>query len=292
MEGQFLNFSFSWLLILPLIAGVIIFQGVWLDDGISARGRPKKYQRRLKAKILIHRALIISLLLATFFVFTSSFTVLPDIVQGLLLTAVMMLPVLIYLLFIVFKWPFKKKLPTGDSVARSELASSAIQSTGTSQVPLPNVGTPARERNTIEATTQTRSVESLQVNTLENHYNDSSIEKSVQRSTNQATIPAPSYEELAEMILSLQKKELKLERLVITQKTVIDIEKQRNQKAQLLTRNAMTLMSKAKEGARVAIRVAQHERKERLRLEAGNANKGRQLENGPTPTHAKNTANH
>lgn len=292
MEGQFLNLSFSWLLLLPLIAGVLIFQGAWLDDGISARGRPKKYQRRLKAKILIHRALIINLLLATFFVFTSSFTVLPDIVQGLLLTAVLTLPVLIYLLFIVYKWRFKKKLPAGDSAARSELASSRIQSTGTPQVSLPGVGSLTLERSTTEATTQTRSVESLQAKPLENHYGDSSIEKSVQPLTNQETTPAPSYKELTEMVVSLQKKELKLEKLVIAQKAVINTEKQRNQKAQLLAQNAMMLMSKTKEGARVAIRVAQQERKERLRLAADTAKEGRQLENGPSPTHVKNTANH
>ena len=249
MEDQVFNFTFSWLLLLPVIAGILIFQGTWLDDGKSANGRPKKYQRRLRAKILIHRTLIVNLLLATFFVYTSSLTILPTVVQGLLLTVLLMLPVFVYLLIAVFKWPANKKTPLPQSPAHS-----ADLKQGESA-----------------AATQTRNAVAEE---MESSESDNTLSK-----TGQETIPATSYSELADRVASLQNDKIKLQKLVTAQRSVINLEQQRFKKAQTLTKNAILIMRRSKAGAQVAIRVAKSERNERLRLEADNAKGQRQMEN-------------
>ena len=268
MEDQALSFTFTWLLLLPVIAAALIFQGTWLDDGKSAKGRPKRYQRRLTAKILIHRTLIVNLLLATFFVYTSSLTILPDIVQGLLLTAILMLPVFAYLLFVVFKWPNNKKMPSTQSRRRSS----------------------DLEQSTSEPATQTQNVlteDSALAKDAELLNSNNALSK-----TDQETIPTASNSELTDLIASLRNDKIKLQKLVIAQRAMINFEKQRFQKAQALSKNAVMLMRKTKEGARVALRVARSERHERLRLEADNAKVYRQLENERPATPAKESANY
>ena len=268
MEDQTLNFTFSWLLLLPVIAAILIFQGTWLDDGKSANGRPKKYQRRLRAKILIHRALIINLLLATFFVYTSSLTILPDIAQGLLLTVILMLPVFAYLLIVVFKWPDNKKTPSTESRKRSS----------------------DLEQGRSEQATQTQDAQAENIALAK----DTALSESATAlsKAEQETIPTTSYSELTDMIASLQNEKVKLQKLVIAQRAVINTEKQRFQKAQALTKNALLVMRRTKEGAQVAIRVARSERHERLRLEVDHANVCRQLENERPARQVKETANY
>ena len=262
MEEQAFSFTFSWLLLLPVIAGVLIFQGTWLEDGKSANGRPKKYQRRLRAKILIHRTLIVNLLLATFFVYTSSLTILPTIVQGLLLTVLLMLPVFAYLLIAVFKWPTNKKKPLPQPLAHSS----------------------DLKQGESEASTQTQNAVAVEM--------ESSEADNFSSRADQEAIPATSYSELSDRVARLQNDKIKLQKLVIAQKSVINFEQQRFKKAQALSKNALLIMRKAKDGAHIAIRVAKNERTERLRLEADNAKAQRQLENTRLERHINETANY
>lgn len=262
MEDQAFSFTFSWLLLLPVFAGVLILQGTWLDNDKIPNRRPKKYQRRLRARILIHRTLIVSLLLATFIVYISSLTILPTIVQGLLLTVLLMLPVFAYLLITVFKWPANKRTPLPQSLAHSY----------------------DLKQGESQAATQTHVAvtEEMESSELDNTFSR----------IGQETIPATSYSELADRVASLQNDKINLQKLVIAQRSVINFEQQRFQKAQALTKNAILIMRRTKAGAEVAIRVAKSERNERLRLEADNAKGQRQFKNTRPGRHIKETANY
>ena len=306
LEDQIVSLNISWLLLLPAIAAILIFQGTWLDNGTSARGRPNKYQRRLRARVLIHRALIVNLLLASFIVSRSSLTVLPNIVQGLLLTVILMLPVWVYISAVVLKTPVKKRLHATDTSKQQELSRSTSQATDS-----------ASSDHTLSVDEQMHNIDRSvgHVDIGADKFAGSSDERAPQsklhaakpeqnaiaqkivesdhalRTSNQETMPATSSGELTEMVMGLQKDKIKLQKLVIAQKAVIDTERQRSQKAQVMTQDAMTVMRKAREGARVAIRVAQRERRERLRLGADNAKIRKQLENAMSAKHNKESAN-
>ena len=286
MEDQALDFTFSWLLLLPVIAGILTLQGTWLDDGKSAKGRPKRYQRRLTAKILIHRTLIVNLLLATFFVYTSSLTFLPDVAQGVLLTVILMLPVFAYLLIVVFKWPGNKKtLPAKSGTSSTDLEQSKLK-------PVLQAQNALSETNALAETNALVEDSSLaEVNVLAG---DTALTESAKALSepDQQTLSATNHNELTESIASLQNEKIKLQKLIVAQKAVINAEKRRFQKAQALSKNALVVMHRARERAQVAIRVAKNERHERLRLKADNSKLCRQLENVQTPRQIKESVNY
>ena len=303
LEEQLLSLKFSWLLLLPAMAAILIFQGTWLDNGTSARGRPKKYQRRLKAKVLIHRALIVNLLLAGFIVSRSSLAVLPEIVQALLLTVILTLPVLLYLLIAVFKWKPKKALPAVETLKPQELSRNTRQATDTDSfddtvsveeqmhnidrsIEHVDIGADKLARSTDDRGPQsTLHAPKLEHNAIAQKMVESDH---ALRTTDQKAIAATSYGELTQVVAGLQRDRVKLQKLVIAQKAVIETEKQRNQKAQV---KAQETMHKVMEGARVAIRIAQRERRERLRLGADNEKMRRQLENAMSAKRNKDSAN-
>ena len=90
---------------------------------------------------------------------------------------------------------------------------------------------------------------------------------------------ARSYGELTELVAGLHKDKIRLQKLVIAQKAVLDAEKQSHQKTRVLAKDAMTVMRKARDGQRVAEKLARRERSERKRLEADNVKMRKQLEN-------------
>jgi len=95
--------AFSSLLLLPGLALILLIQGTWLKNADSHWIRSDSYKRNLKAKVLIHRALIVSLIVATAVAFMSPYTQLPGLLQGLVVTLILMLPVLLYLWLVKLK---------------------------------------------------------------------------------------------------------------------------------------------------------------------------------------------
>ncbi len=353
--------AFSGLLLLPAIAAILIFQGTWLDNGFAARGRPKKYQRRLKAKVLIHRSLIVSLLLATFIVFTSTLTVLSQFVQGLLVTVLLMLPVLAYLLLAylfteVLKWRGDKTLPAVNTFEQHVLQSSTEPAKHTALVRQIGTARPTFKQGTSELATQFHDVEPRQVTPLKKLGNGSSnedsdsvinhtlnldeqmdnIDRSVDhadigveglldnrdfsapstvththiprqntlaaaqdhfesdlalRTADQQTSPTTQYGELTEMVMRLQNEKIKLQKLTIAQKAIIETERQRNQKSQMMAQDAMTVMRSARKKANDAIKIARHERRKRQRLEADYAKARVQIENAMSARRIMKSAN-
>lgn len=137
--------SFSWLLLLPALAGILVFQGTWLTNGNLAKFRSIAYQRRLKAKVLIHRALIVTLLLSTFIVFRSTITILPDLVQGVLVCAILMLPILVYL------WVVALMAPPTDTTVRAVSESEQQELVDKSNVAAESPETAIRQQRKIAA---------------------------------------------------------------------------------------------------------------------------------------------
>lgn len=100
--------AFSSLLLLPALALILLIQGTWLKNTDSHWIRSDSYKRNLKAKVLLHRALIVSLLIGTAVAFMSPFAQLHVLLQGLLVTLLLMIPVLLYLWIVRLKAPAEK----------------------------------------------------------------------------------------------------------------------------------------------------------------------------------------
>ena len=90
---------------------------------------------------------------------------------------------------------------------------------------------------------------------------------------------ARSYGELTELVAGLHKDKIRLQKLVIAQKAVLDAEKQSHQKTRVLAKDAMSVMRKAREGQRIAEKLARRERSQRKRLEEDYVNVRKQLDN-------------
>ena len=97
--------TYSSLLLLPLFAVFIALLGTWLDKDHVVKFRSETSQRRHKAKVLIHRWLIVTSLLSTVVVFGTSYNELTDLTQGVILAATMMVPVLVYICIVTLKAP-------------------------------------------------------------------------------------------------------------------------------------------------------------------------------------------
>lgn len=353
--------AFSGLLLLPAIAAILIFQGTWLDNGFAARGRPKKFQRRLKAKVLIHRSLIVSLLFATFIVFTSTLTVLSQLVQGLLVTVLLMLPVLAYLLLAylfteVLNWRGEKTPPAVNTFEQHVLQNSTEPARHMAHSFQSGKQSPTFKHGIPELATQFHDVEPHQVTPLKKLGNGSSeehsdsaidhtlnldeqmdsIDRSVDhadigaealadisefsvpssvshthvprqntlaaaqedfesdlalRTADQETSPITQYGELTKMVVRLQNEKIKLQKLTIAQKAMIETERRRNQKSQVMAQDAMTVMRSARKKANDAIKIARYERRKRQRLEADYAKARVQIENAMSAKRIMKSAN-
>ena len=97
--------------------------------------------------------------------------------------------------------------------------------------------------------------------------------------SNGDNLPARSYGELTELVAGLHKDKIRLQKLVIAQKAVLDAEKQSHQKTRVLAKDAMMVMRKAREGQRIAEKLARRERSQRKRLEEDYVKVRKQLDN-------------
>ena len=190
---------------------------------------------------------------------------------GWLLTAILMIPVLIYLSTVVLKTPVKTTRPAVDKIGRQKLESDGLE-THSRTIESPQVET--RQAEPVKKCDDDSSVKhssSVSDHTL-------SVKEQMHGSTTlHNTILTTSFGELTDMVSGLQNDKLKLQKLVITQKAVMDTLRQRYQKAQVMTQDGLAAMRKDRAVARAALRVARRERDERLRLEADNAEIRKQL---------------
>lgn len=92
-------------------------------------------------------------------------------------------------------------------------------------------------------------------------------------------LPARSSTELAEMVVRLRSDKMKLQKLVIAQKAVIDAEKQAHERTRVVVKDAISVMRHARHGQRIAEKIARRERAERQRLEKDFDKVKRQLDN-------------
>ena len=118
------------------------------------------------------------------------------------------------------------------------------------------------------------------------------------RTTGQSTTPARNYGELTKLVgeltklvVSLQREKLMLEKLVMAQLVVIEDEKQMHRKTKVIAHEAITVMRRATDRERGAMKIARHERRKRQRLEDGSAKACSQLENALSTRRVKDSAN-
>lgn len=81
------------------------------------------------------------------------------------------------------------------------------------------------------------------------------------------------------MVTQLHKEKIRLHKLVIAQKAVIESEKLSHEKTRVLAKDAVTIMRRARKGQEFAEKIARRERSERQRLESDNVKLQRQLKN-------------
>ena len=240
MEEPVFDLTFSWLLLLPAIAMILVCTGVWNHHATRVARQSKTSRSRLSAKKLLRRALIVNLFLATLIIFIMPLSLLPGLAGGVFMTAILMIPVLVYLLIVKHRERLEKTLLSGLR-ARSSTNKKKI-------------GEPAIQTRT--ASTLAREV----------FASDNAV-----RMAGEEITPAKSYGELIKLVASLQMENIKLQRLVLVQKTAISTGISGHPAAREAGQDNTQLLLDAKEAARVAIRVARSERQERLRLEAENA---------------------
>ncbi|ASJ75072.1 hypothetical protein [Granulosicoccus antarcticus] len=92
-------------------------------------------------------------------------------------------------------------------------------------------------------------------------------------------LPAKSRIELSEMVVRLRNDKMKLQKLIIAQKAVIDSEKQAHERTRVVVKDAISVMRHARHGQRIAEKVARRERAQRLRVEKDYIKVRRQLDN-------------
>lgn len=92
-------------------------------------------------------------------------------------------------------------------------------------------------------------------------------------------LPAKSRIELSEMVVRLRNDKMKLQKLVIAQKAVIDSEKQAHERTRVVVKDAISVMRHARHGQRIAEKIARRERSERQRLEKDYVKVRRALDN-------------
>lgn len=100
-------------------------------------------------------------------------------------------------------------------------------------------------------------------------------------------LPAKSRIELSEMVVRLRNDKMKLQKLVIAQKSVIDSEKQAHERTRVVVKDAISVMRHARHGQRIAEKIARRERAERQRLEKDYVKVRRALDNALSTLKAK-----
>jgi len=95
----------------------------------------------------------------------------------------------------------------------------------------------------------------------------------------QETMPAVLYGELTKKLSVLQKDKTRLQKLVIAQKALIDSEVLSRRKSQVMAQDAMNILRRVREGERHTRKIARNEQRKRQRLEADNASLAKQLKN-------------
>ncbi len=103
----------------------------------------------------------------------------------------------------------------------------------------------------------------------------------------QENLPARSSTELAEMVVRLRSDKMKLQKLVIAQKAVIDSEKQAHERTKVVVKDAISVMRHARHGQRIAEKIARRERAERQRIEKDFDKVKRQLDNALSTINSK-----
>lgn len=80
-------------------------------------------------------------------------------------------------------------------------------------------------------------------------------------------LTAPSRTELKQLISTLQSDKLKLQKLVIAQQAAVDSERQAHERTRTVAKDAIKIMRDARQGQRVAEKIARRERSQRQRAE-------------------------
>ena len=359
-----------------MIAVAVAFQGTWWESKRKYRYRSQKFKRRRHATVLAHRALIAALLVATIIAALSPLDSPPAFVQGVILTALFMAPIILFVLLPAHRASADKSKPDSTFIAGSESDGtpeqrvktrpatvktrpapnvSAVRSNANQRVDLwlepssgdlkPRTSDTASTRRSAPLTSSQKMYDSPDPVSTQDGRNDAnsgldetlsldqtlSLEQQMEniddavlhldlgldgytdiysdpvddglsdhdRATNTAIamardsirsgselahtsgekMLARSYGELTELVAGLHKDKIRLQKLVIAQKAVLDAEKQSHQKTRVLAKDAMTVMRKARDGQRVAEKLARRERSERKRLEADYGKVRKQLEN-------------
>ena len=354
--------SQTWLFLLPVIAVLVAFNGTWRESRRKHKHRSRKFKRRRNAIVLTHQALIASLLLAPIIAFFSPIEFPPALAQGVILTALFMLPVVLFVLMPALKAPVDTSKQRNNSVQNHKPDERAKQREVKNQAPDSSLARAHRSQSVdlwldtqVSDATYTEDSEvvrhsnKLYASVDQISSNDSlktadagldetlsldqtlSLEQQMEniddavlhldlgldgytdiysdavddgltdhdRATNAAismardsirsgsqltrsngdNLPARSYGELTELVAGLHKDKIRLQKLVIAQKAVLDAEKQSHQKTRVLAKDAMSVMRKAREGQRIAEKLARRERSQRKRLEADYIKMRKQLEN-------------
>ena len=137
---------------------------------------------------------------------------------GWLLTAILMIPVLIYLSTVVLKTPVKTTRPAVDKIGRQKLESDGLE-THSRTIESPQVEThqaePVKKCDDDSSVEHSSSVSDHTLSVKEQMHGSTTLHN---------TILTTSFGELTDMVSGLQNDKLKLQKLVITQKTVMDSE--------------------------------------------------------------------
>lgn len=96
--------TFSALYVLPALAFLLVIQGFWMSARSTHMRRSRNQPRRARHRILFFRALVLALLVATALTMTWPLSPLSEIVQGVMITTALMIPIGVYIV-INKLWP-------------------------------------------------------------------------------------------------------------------------------------------------------------------------------------------
>ncbi|MGQ7845046.1 hypothetical protein ACUNV4_11260 [Granulosicoccus sp. 3-233] len=314
--------TFSALYLLPALAFVILLQGSLVTVRGNLQYRSRRFQRRIRSRVLFFRALVVSLLVATAITRFWPLPGLPSLVQGVLIATALMIPFAIYALYVRLTSGSSKQSHADDE--RHEHSAETKDTTTEATGDLPGREKTLQDNNAMAATSlhsqESESNESAldqtlsvgeQLETLDElvdfhdigneEYSSNSgsspgeafnpLEKAIAiaregileepaiRDYSRENLPARSSAELAEMVVRLRSDKMKLQKLVIAQKAVIDAEKQAHDRTKVVVKDAISVMRHARHGQRIAEKIARRERAERQRLEKDLDKVKRQLDN-------------
>lgn len=317
--------TFTALYLLPAAAIAIVLQGSLVTVRGNLMYRSWRFQQRTRARVFFFRCLVAALLLATIITKVWSPLFLPPLMQGLLFTIAMMIPVAIYVMIVRLQThggskQGQEKQQDNETEAhaeqqqRTETTTAAAASADKTETGIRAAATSlhSQESSSSEehSLDQTLSV-GEQLETLDElvdfhdigneDYSSNSadrpdnlfnplekaiaiaregiLEEPAVQDYSKENLPARSSTELAEMVVRLRSDKMKLQKLVIAQKAVIDAEKQAHERTRVVVKDAISVMRHARHGQRIAEKIARRERAERQRLEKDFDKVKRQLDN-------------